>query len=84
MRRRAFDRFCGSVGEVRHVVLSDHVDADFGQKYGLLIKGMRLLARSIHVVDRSGVIAHAEIVSELTEHPDYDAALEAARLAAAQ
>jgi thiol peroxidase len=60
-------------------VLSDHVDAGFGKAYGVLIKGMRLLARSVFVVDAEGRIAYLEIVPELTDHPDYEAALSAVR-----
>lgn len=71
----ALDRFCGAEGVDRIQVLSDHVGADFGLSYGVLIKGMRLLARSIFVVDAEGRIAHVEIVPELTDHPDYEAAL---------
>ncbi|MEC5421921.1 thiol peroxidase [Virgibacillus sp. C22-A2] len=58
--------------------LSDHRDADFGEKYGVLIKEMRLLTRSIFVVDSNNRITYAEYVSENTNHPDYDKALEAA------
>jgi thiol peroxidase len=81
----ALDRFCGAEGVDRIQVLSDHVDADFGLSYGVLIKGMRLLARSVFVIDADGRIAYMEIVPELTDHPDYDAALGAVRqLAAAE
>jgi thiol peroxidase len=75
----ALDRFCGAEGLDRIQVLSDHVEADFGLSYGVLIKGMRLLARSIFVVDAEGRLAHVEIVPELTDHPDYEAALGAVR-----
>jgi thiol peroxidase len=75
----ALDRFCGAEGVDRLQVLSDHVDAEFGMSYGVLIKGMRLLARSIFVIDKEGRIAYIELVPEITTHPDYDAALEALR-----
>jgi len=78
----ALDRFCGAEGVDRLLVLSDHVDAQFGGSYGVLIKGMRLLARSVWVIGRDGRIAYVQIVPELTDHPDYDAALAAARQAA--
>lgn len=58
-------------------LLSDHRDADFGEKYGVLIKELRLLARSIFVVDSSDKVAYVEYVSEVSDHPDYDKALEA-------
>jgi thiol peroxidase len=75
----ALGRFCSAEGVERIRVLSDHVDAGFGKAYGVLIKGMRLLARSVFVVDAEGRIAYLEIVPELTDHPDYEAALSAVR-----
>ncbi|WP_164216744.1 thiol peroxidase [Virgibacillus sp. YIM 98842] len=59
-------------------ILSDHRDADFGEKYGVLIKELRLLARSIFVVDSNDKLTYKEVVSEVGNHPDYDKALEAA------
>ncbi|WP_042223203.1 thiol peroxidase [Oceanobacillus manasiensis] len=61
--------------------LSDHRKADFGHNYGVLIEELRLLARSIFVVDSSNNITYVEYVSEVSNHPDYDAALDAARKA---
>ena len=75
----ALSRFCGAEGIERLQVLSDHVDAEFGMAYGVLIKGMRLLARAIFVVDKGGRIAYIELVPEISQHPNYDAALEAVR-----
>lgn len=65
-------------GVSRIELVSDHVDAAFGKSYGVLIKGLRLLARTVFVVDREGVIRYREVVSEVTEEPDYDRAIEAA------
>ncbi|MBS3682014.1 thiol peroxidase [Ornithinibacillus massiliensis] len=62
-------------------LLSDHRDADFGEKYGVLIKELRLLARSIFVVDSSDKVTYVEYVPEVSDHPDYDKALEAAKQA---
>lgn len=72
-------RWCSSEGVKNIETLSDHRDADFGEKYGVLIKELRLLARSIFVVDENDKVVHAEYVPEVTTHPDYDAALEAAK-----
>lgn len=58
--------------------LSDHRDVAFGTSYGVLIKELRLLARAVFVVDREGVIRYIELVDEVTNEPDYDAALKAA------
>lgn len=59
-------------------ILSDHRNADFGEKYGVLIEELRLLARSIFVVDSNDKVTYKEVVSEVSNHPDYDKALEAA------
>jgi len=72
-------RFCSVAGIDRALTLSDHRDASFGQAYGVLIKELRLLARAIFVVGKDGVVKHAEIVPEVTHHPDDDAALAAAK-----
>ena len=77
----ALDRFCSAEGIDQVATLSDHRDADFGESYGVLIKELRLLARSVFVVDRQGKITYKELVSEVTDEPNYDAALEAARQA---
>jgi len=70
-------RFC-QANEIKIVkTLSDHRDADFGQKFGVLIKEMRLLARAIFILDKADVIRYIQVVSELTSPPDYDAALRA-------
>lgn len=72
-------RFCAAEKTDRILVLSDHVWREFGTQYGLLIKDMGLLARAVCVIDTKGVIAYMQIVPELTDHPDYDAALNALR-----
>jgi len=72
-------RFCSSEGVRNLKTVSDHKDAIFGANYGVLIKQLRLLSRAIFVVDRKGKIAYVQYVKEITEHPDYDAALAAVR-----
>ena len=78
----AQQRFCSSQKVQGHKVLSDSVERDFGRKYGLLIKGMMLLARAVFVIGKDGKICYRQIVSELSEEPDYDSALAAAKTAA--
>ncbi|SET45262.1 thiol peroxidase (atypical 2-Cys peroxiredoxin) [Oceanobacillus limi] len=69
-----------TVNEVTDLVtLSDHRDANFGEKYGVLIKELRLLARSIFVVGSDNKVSYVEYVKEVSNHPDYDKALEAAK-----
>ncbi|GAB4108123.1 MAG: thiol peroxidase [Acidobacteriota bacterium] len=72
-------RWCAAAGVDRLVMLSDHRDASFGQAWGTLIKELRLESRAIFVVDDQGVIRHVQYVPEVSEHPDYEAALAAAR-----
>ncbi len=75
-------RFCDAEKVDRVLVLSDHVQREFGMRYGLLIKDMGLLARAVFALDGEGKIAYKQLVPELTNEPDYDAALNAARQAA--
>jgi thiol peroxidase len=71
----AISRFCTTAGIDKVHAYSDHRDASFGNAYGVLIKELRLLARSIFIIDKNEVIRYIEIVPELTNHPDYDKAL---------
>ena len=75
-------QFCGNKNVTGHKVLSDSVERQFGQEYGLLIKGMMILALAVLVVGKTGRVVYRQIVGELSEEPDYDAALQAARVAA--
>jgi thiol peroxidase len=72
-------RWCGAAGVESVITLSDHRDAAFGTAFGVLIKELRLLGRSIFVLDRSGIIQYIQNVKELSEEPDYDAVIEATR-----
>jgi len=58
--------------------LSDHREAAFGKAFGVLIKELRLLARAIFITDANGVVTYTEVVKEMTDEPDYHAALSAA------
>ena len=69
-------RWCGAAGVKNVQTLSDHRDASFGAAFGVLIKELRLLARAVFVVDKEGVVRHVQIVSELTNEPDYEAVLQ--------
>jgi len=74
-------RWCGAFGVDKVKMLSDHRDGSFGSHYGTLIKELRIESRAIFVLDRNNTIRHAEYVKEVAEHPNYDAALSAARAA---
>jgi len=75
----ALSRFCSTAGIDRVKTFSDHKEASFGNAYGVLIKELRLLARSIFVVDKDDYIKYIEIVSDITELPNYEKAFESAR-----
>ncbi|MBN1796271.1 MAG: thiol peroxidase [Sedimentisphaerales bacterium] len=71
-------RFCTAAGIENVKIVSDHRDASFGQNYGVLIKELRLLARAVFIVDKPGIIRYTQLVKEMSDEPDYDAALDAA------
>ena len=68
-------RWCAAAGVENVVTLSDHRNASFGQDYGILIKGLRLLARAVFVVDKEGVVRYVQLVKEVADEPDYDEVL---------
>jgi thiol peroxidase len=72
-------RWCGAFGVDRVKMLSDHRSASFGANYGTLIKELRIECRAIFVLDKDNVIRHVEYVKEVGDHPNYEAALAAAR-----
>lgn len=72
-------RWCGATGAANIQTVSDHKDASFGTAYGTLIKELRLLTRSVFVVDGRNTVRYVEYVPEVTAHPNYDAALAAVR-----
>ncbi|WKA56135.1 thiol peroxidase [Planococcus shixiaomingii] len=59
--------------------LSDHRDLSFGEAYGLSMMELRLLARSIFVIDENDKVTYVEYVPEGTDHPDYDKAIDAVK-----
>jgi thiol peroxidase len=77
----AQNRWCGSNGLENVKTLSDHRDLSFGEAYGVHIKELRLLARAVFVIDSSDKVTYLEYVSEVTNHPDYNAAIEAVKAA---
>lgn len=75
-------RWCGAEGVTNVQTLSDHRAVEFGEKYGTLIKDMRILSRAAFVLDGQGKVVYAEYVPEVAEEPQYEAILSAARAAA--
>lgn len=72
-------RWCAAAGIEKVKVLSDHRDAAFGNAYGVLIKELRLLARTVFIVDRDGKVRYVQYVEETTEEPNYGDVLGAAK-----
>jgi thiol peroxidase len=76
----AADRFCTTEGIENLTVVSDYIDKDVSKAFGVLMADNKLKglsARSVFVIDRSGEIVYKEIVAEVTDEPNYAAALEA-------
>ena len=73
-------RFCGSEGLENVVNGSDFRDGSFGEAYGVRLVDGRLaglFARAVVVVGEDGTVQHVELVPEIAQEPDYDAALAA-------
>jgi thiol peroxidase len=77
----AQSRWCGAFGVDKVKMLSDHKTASFGTNYGTLIEPLRIESRAIFVIDKDNVIRHVEYVGEVADHPNYEAALAAAKAA---
>lgn len=72
-------RWCGAAGIDAVQTVSDHRDLSFGKAYGVAIEELRLLARAVFVVDKEGTVTYTEYVPEATNHPNYEAAIEAVK-----
>ncbi|KRF30460.1 thiol peroxidase [Paenibacillus sp. Soil787] len=73
----ALSRFCGAAGIDKVVTLSDYKNRAFGKAYGVLIKEIQLDQRAIFILDENNTVRYVEYLTEMKEHPNYDAALEA-------
>jgi len=72
-------RWCAGAGISNLATLSDYRYGSFGENYGVMIKGLKILARCVFVVDASGKIRHIELVKEVATEPNYDAILNAVK-----
>jgi thiol peroxidase len=70
-------RFCGAEGIENMRTASDYQDRSFGNNWGMLIEELKLLARGVFVLDAEGKVVYAETVGEVTNEPDYNAAMSA-------
>jgi len=75
----ALGRFCGAEGIDNLITLSDHKELDFGLKYGFVVEELRLLARGVIVLDQNNIVQYIEYVPEMTNEPNYEAALKVAK-----
>lgn len=69
-------RFCSALDIDQMLVVSDHKDLDFGLKYGLVMKEMRLLARAVIVIDKDNVVRYFSVNPQIATEPNYEEALE--------
>ncbi|MEZ5218289.1 MAG: thiol peroxidase [Ilumatobacteraceae bacterium] len=75
----AAKRFCGAEG-IENVMTASTFRSSFGADYGLTLADGRLagvLARAVVVMDESGNVIYTELVPEIAQEPNYDAALAA-------
>ena len=75
-------RWCGAAGVDKVTTLSDYKDGNFGEAWGTMIEALKIESRAVFVVSEHNTIVHAEYVPEVADHPNYEAALAAARGAA--
>lgn len=69
-------RWCGAAGIDKVKCYSDHREASFALAYGTLIKELRLNTRAVFVIDKNNIIQYVEYVREITNFPDFTAAIE--------
>ncbi|MCM3127214.1 MULTISPECIES: thiol peroxidase [unclassified Paenibacillus] len=72
-------RWCGAAGVDKVITLSDYKSKSFGLAYGVLIKEFQLNMRSIFVIDAKDKITYVEYLPEMSEHPNYEAAIAAVK-----
>lgn len=72
-------RWCAECDAANVTALSDYKDGNFGTAWGTMIEELKLESRAVFVVNAHNTVVYAEYVPEVTDHPDYDAALSAAR-----
>ena len=71
--------WCAAAGIDRVITLSDHENADFGLKYGVLIKELRFFRRAIFVIDQNELVVYSAYMPLIGDEPNYQEVLEAAR-----
>jgi len=72
-------RWCAAAGVDKVKILSDYQDRSFADAYGVLIKELKLLSRSIFVIDAEDVVRYIQHVRDMSTEPDYAEVLGAVR-----
>lgn len=75
----AQSRFCSTAGIDNMITLTDYKHRSFGAAYGVLIKELQLDMRAIFILDANNTVRYVEYLQEMTDHPNYEAALTALR-----
>lgn len=75
-------RWCGAAGVDKVTTASDYKNGNFGEAWGTMIRDLRIESRAVFVVDGNNTITYAQYVPEVADHPNYDAALSAAKATA--
>jgi thiol peroxidase len=74
-------RWCAAAGVERVKLVSDVLEAEFGLKYGLLIKERRFFRRAVFIVDREGKLIYVNYLPVLGQEPDYNEVIAEAKKA---
>ncbi len=74
-------RWCGAAGVDKIKLVSDVLEAEFGEKYGLLIKERRFFRRAVFIVDRDGKLIYVDYMPVLSQQPNYEEVIAAAKAA---
>jgi len=75
-------RWCAAAGVDKIKLVSDVIYAEFGEKYGVLIKERRYFRRSVFIVGRDGRLTYVNYLPVLGQQPDYDEVIAEAKKAA--
>ncbi len=75
------NNWCAAAGVDRVLILSDHMSAEFGEKYGVLLQNQRIFRRAIFVIDRDGKVVYADYMQKMGDEPDYEEVLSIAKAA---
>lgn len=72
-------RWCGAAGVDRVLTVSDYKDRNFAHTFGAYLPNVGLIARSVFLLDANNTVKYVQYVPEVTDHPDYEAALAAVK-----